>query len=148
MAQIASEDYVNKRIYLHVDTVTTGFDPAAMQKEHRARRRINAAGQRGFDPMVKFQGNEAKGGGKFTATQVLLRSGVRIVPYDSGLGTSYNLDILNEILNIDDALSDRDVIDRTGLVDTVNVDVTYSPVEIREVTTGGGGETTGVTPIL
>ena len=46
MTQIASEDYVNKRIYLHADTVTSGFDPAVMQQEHRALRRLNANDER------------------------------------------------------------------------------------------------------
>ena len=129
MAQIASEDYENLRIYLHVDTSTQRFNPALMQREHRARRRLNASGERKFDPMVSFGGNESIGGGKFTATLVKLRAGVRIVPYD----TPSQLDILNQIVNIDDGLSDRSVFDRSGVASSVDIDSTYSPVEIREV---------------
>ena len=66
---------------------------------------------------------------------------MRIVPYDTGTGNSYNLDILNEIVNIDDAIADRDVLDRSTVDCTVNADPTYSPVEIREVATGGAALT-------
>lgn len=135
MAQIASEDYPNKLIYLHVDTVTNGWSPKLMQQEHRALRRLNAGGERGFDPMVTFSGNEAKGGGKFTPALTQLRAGVRIVPYDEGSG-EYNLDILDECVNIPDGIADRDLFDRSGVVSIVNIDPTYSPVEIREVATG------------
>ncbi len=135
MTQIASEDYVNKRIYLHVDTVTGGFDPAVMQQEHRTRRRLNASGERSFYPMVAFTGYAPKGNGKFTPKLTLLRQSVRIVPYDTGAG-NYNLDILNEIVDLADELSDRDVFDRQGLSAHVNIDATYSPVEI--VQTGPG----------
>lgn len=139
MTQIASEDYDNLLIYLHADTETGGFDPALMQQEHRQRRRLETQGdERKYDIMVTFSGNEAKGGGKFTPSLTILRSGVRIVPYDSGASTSYNLDILNEIVNIDDAVSDRDVFDRSSVDADVNIDPTYSPVEIREVSSGSG----------
>ncbi|MEM7706606.1 MAG: hypothetical protein AAF358_13690 [Pseudomonadota bacterium] len=134
MAQIASEDYVNLRIYLHADTVSQGFDPAAMQREHRALRRLDANGERAFDPMVSFSGNESKGGGNFTAGLTILRSGVRIVPFDA----NHSLDLLNEIVNIDDAISDRDVFDRSLITSSVDIDPVYSPVEIREVSSGSG----------
>lgn len=131
MTQIASVDYSTLRITLHVDTVTQGFDPALMQQEYRELRRITEANRK-YDPMVSFQGLEAKGGGKFTPGQTLLRTGVRIIPHD----TDSQLDILNEILNIPDALADRDVFDRTGTTSNVDIDPTYSPVEVREINTG------------
>jgi len=134
MAQIASEDYANLLIYLHIDTVTQGVDFAELQREHRALRRINANDERDYDPMVSYQGNQAKGGGKFTAGQTLFRAGVRYVPYD----VSHNLDILNEVISIDDGLADRDLADRTSLVNDVNIDPIYSPVEIRTVSVGSG----------
>jgi hypothetical protein len=134
VAQIASEDYENLLIYLHEDTVTSGFDPALMQKEHRARRRLNDNGERKFDIMVSFSGNESKGGGKFTASLTRLRAGVRIVPFDA----PHSLRILNEIVNISDSLSDVAVFDRSLITSNVDIDSTYSPVEIREVLVGGG----------
>ena len=145
MAQIASVDYANLRILLHIDTVTQGFDPAAMQKEYRALRRTVEANRR-YDPMVSFSGNESKGGGKFTPGLTLLRSGVRIVPYDPGTG-SYSLDILNEILSIDDGISDRDVFDRSTVVANVDIDPVYSPVEVREVVQGSAVTPQDITDI-
>ena len=84
MTQIAAEDYENLLIYLHADTVTQGFDPALMQQEHRRRRRLKTQGdERKYDIMVTFSGNEDIGGGRFTQGLTRLRSGVRIIPYDS-----------------------------------------------------------------
>lgn len=138
MAQIASEDYTNKLIYLHVDTVSSGFDPALMQQEHRALRRLNSNEERGFDPMVTFVGNEDKGGGKKTPRSTRLRAGVRIVPYDTGAATEYSLAILNEILNIPDGLADRGVFDRSGVAANVDVDKAFDPVEVIQVVSGSG----------
>jgi len=140
MTQIASEDYVNKLIYLHVDTVTSGFDPAVMQQEHRARRRLNANDERNFYPMVSFSGYVSKGSGNFTPKLTLLAQGVRIVPYDTGLPDNYNLDILSEILDPYDEVSDRDVFNRMGLTVHVNIDSTYNPVEIVQVGAGATDE--------
>jgi hypothetical protein len=131
MTQIASVNYSTLRITLHVDTATQGFDPALMQQEYRALRRTVEA-NRLYDPMVSFQGNQAKGGGNFTAGQTLLRTLVRIIPHDA----DQQLDILNEILNIPDGLADRNVFDRTSTVSNVDIDPTYSPVEVREVVIG------------
>ena len=141
MAQIASEDYPNKLIYLHIDTVTGGFDPALMQQEHRALRRLHANGERKFDPMVSFVGYEAKGGGKFTPRSTRLRAGVRIVPYDTGVGTQYSMAILNEILNVPDGLADQGVFDRSGVAANVDIDKGYDPVEVIVKTTGGSALT-------
>jgi len=138
MAQIASEDYVNKLIYLHIDTVTNGFDPALMQQEHRALRRLHVNGERKFDPMVTFVGYESKGGGKYTPRSTRLRAGVRIVPYDTGGAGQYSLPILNEILNVPDGLADREVFDRSGVAANVDIDKAYDPVEVIVISTGSG----------
>jgi hypothetical protein len=126
MTQIASEDYPNKLIYLHIDTTTQGWNPGVMQQEHRALRRVNANDERMFDPMVTTQGNESKGGGKFTPLLTLLRDGVRIIPYD----TDHTLSILSEVLVISEGLADVGVIDRSGLVSAVDVDSVYNPTEV------------------
>lgn len=133
MAQIASVDYANLRINLHVDTVTAGFDPALMQQEYRALRRLTEANRR-YDPMVSFAGNESKGGGKFTPRQTLLRSNVRIVPFDQ----PHSLSILNEILNIPDGLADVGVFDRSTVTSNVDIDPVYGAVEVIQVSTGSG----------
>lgn len=134
MAQIASEDYPNKLIYLHIDTVTSGFNPALMQQEHRALRRSNANEERKFDPMVTFVGNDDKGGGAKTPWSTRLREGVRIVPYN----TDHSLSILNEILCIPDGLADVGVFDRSLVNADVDIDKAYNPVEVIEVATGSG----------
>ena len=41
-------------------------------------------------------------------------------------------------MNVADGISDRDVFDRTGVDSIVNIDPTYSPVEVRTVSTGSG----------
>jgi hypothetical protein len=137
MTQIAAEDYLNKLIYLHADTVISGFDPAITQQEHRARRRLNIAGERKFYPMVSFSGYVSKGSGNYTPKLTVLAQGVRIIPYDTGSG-EYNLDILNEILDPYDEVSDRDVFNRLGVVSHVNIDSTYNPVEIVQISGGSG----------
>jgi hypothetical protein len=104
-----------------------------MQQEYRALRRTVEANRK-YDPMVSFQGLEAKGGGNFTTGQTLLRAGVRIIPHDA----DQQLDILNEILNIPDGLADRNVFDRTTVISNVDIDPTYSPVEVRVITSGSG----------
>ncbi len=133
MTQIASVDYATLRITLHVDTATQGFDPALMQQEYRTLRRTVEA-NRQYDPMVSFTGLQSKGGGNFTPGQTLLRANVRIIPHD----IDQQLDILSEILNVPDGLADRGVFDRTTTASNVDIDPTYSPVEVREVNTGSG----------
>ncbi|MCP3675999.1 MAG: hypothetical protein GY829_16245, partial [Gammaproteobacteria bacterium] len=98
---------------------------------------INANNEQNRLPFVYKLGNQPKGQGKYTAKQTWLTSGWRIIPDDS---ISYNLDILSEILS-EDEISDRDVFDRSGLVNvvTVNIDAIYDKIEIREVYINGGG---------
>ncbi len=137
MPQIESIDYENKRLYLHVDTVTQGIDMFAAYVEIREIIAINANNEQNRLPFVYKLGNQPKGQGKYTAKQTWLTSGWRIIPNDS---VSYNLDILSEILS-EDEISDRDVFDRSGLVNvvTVNIDAIYDKIEIREVYINGGG---------
>ena len=137
MTQIATLDYPNKLIYLHIDTVTQNFSPLLLQQEERALRRSVEANRK-FDPMSKFVGNESKGGGNFTPPSTRLRAGVRIVPYDTGGAGEYSLGILDEILNIDDGLADVGVFDRSTVAANVDIDKRFDPVEVRVVTGGSG----------
>ena len=132
MTQIFSEDYANKRIYLHPDTVSLGVDFAALQREHRARRRLNANEERKYAPMVTFRGNEAKGGGKFTPYETNLAQGVRIVPYDA----HHNLKIKNEVLCTDDQISNQACFDRLTVLSNIDIDIDFSPTEIVTVSVG------------
>jgi hypothetical protein len=134
MTQILTEDYVNKRIYLHPDTVTAGFRPDIMQQEHRRRRYLNAGGERKFRPMVSFRGNESKGGGKYFPKATLLASGVRIIPFDA----AHNLKIKNEVACIPDGVSNQGCFDRLSVLSNVDIDVDYSPIEIVTINTGSG----------
>ena len=132
MTQILSEDYINKKIYLHPDTVITGVDPALLHKEHRQRRRLNANGERNFSPMVTFRGYEPIGSGVFTPRLTVLSSLVRIVPYD----TVHSLKIKNKVVCIDDSIADQAVFDRLNVLSNVDIDIDYDPVEIVQVSTG------------
>lgn len=132
MTQILSEDYTNLRIYLHPDTVVLGVDPAELQREHRERRRLNLESERNFTPMVTFRGNEAKGQGKFTPRLTNLRSGVRLVPYD----THHNLKIKNELVCIEDQQSNQGCFDRLNVLSNVDIDIDFTPTEIITVNSG------------
>lgn len=134
MRQIALEDYENKRIYLHPDTVVLGVDPAALHREHRERRRLNANNERNYHPMVGFRGNEAKGGGAFTPRLTNLASQVRLVPSD----TAHILKIKNEVVCIDDQISNQQCFDRLGVISNVDIDIDFTPTEIVTVSTGSG----------
>ncbi len=132
MTQILFEDYTNLRIYLHPDTVVLGVDPALLQREHRTRRRLNLNNERKFAPMVSFRGNEPKGGNKFTPRLTNLRSGVRLVPYD----THHNLKIKNELVCIEDQRSNQGCFDRLSVLSNVDIDIDFTPTEIVTINTG------------
>lgn len=134
MTQIALEDYENRRIYLHPDTVTQGVDPAALHREHRARRRLNANNERNYAPMVTFRGNEPKGGGLFTPRLTNLESQVRLVPSD----TAHVLKIKNEVVCIADQVSNQACFDRLGVISNVDIDIDFNPTEVLTVNTGSG----------
>ncbi len=139
MAYIASEDYVNKRIYLHADTVTMDtIDMYNVYVESRTRRRLNANGERGFDRMVLMFGNDAAGG-DLTPSYVDLANGVRIVPYDV---SHRPLLTPTPLISRSEDLKGRDLFDRSSLSAGVEVDVDYEPqiagFKIVEVNTGSG----------
>jgi len=134
MALIASENYVTKRIYLGIDSVGVDVQPIDIYTEHRARRRLNASGQRKFRPMVRSFGNQQIGPTKFTPRFVNLAAGVRIVPYD----TTHNLLIRGALISTADSLEGRDLFDRSSLVASVDIDYQPPQVEIITVSTGSG----------
>lgn len=140
MTQIALEDYKNKRIYLHPDTVLLGVDPAAMHREHRERRRLNANNERNYPPMITFRGNEPKGRGAFTPRLTNLESGVRPVPFD----TDHVLKIKNEIVCIADQISNQACFDRLPVISNVDIDIDFTPTEIITVNVSGTSPITDV----
>ncbi len=135
MTQIASWDYPNKRIHLHSDTMTAGFDPILAYRETVADWIATVAHQN-YVCAMDAEGYEPKGNSKFTPRRGLLPDGWRIVPYNS----SHTLDMLNELLVKSEELSNIQCFDRSshsGGVD-VNIDTTSIPqVEIIEVLQAG-----------
>ena len=134
MVQILREDYPNRRIYLHPDTVTSGVDPAALHKEHRARRAANLNNERNYPPMVTFRGNESKGGGAFTPRLTNLRELVRLVPSD----THHILKIKNEVVCLEDGIANQSCFDRLSVLSNVDIDIDFNPTEVLTVNTGSG----------
>lgn len=134
MALIASEDYVNKRIYLGIDSVGVEVLPMDIYKEHRQRRRLNSNNERFFSQMVSAFGNEQIGTNKFTPRFTNLAEGVRIVPYD----TTQSLLIRGSLVNTRESLEGRDLFDRSSLVASVDIDYQPPQVEIITVSSGSG----------
>lgn len=134
MAQVSSVDFVNKRIYLHADTVTSGIDSFLVYDEIRALFAANANGEQNHPLMLSKEGNFNKGGGRYTAKYAVYDAGWRIVPYG---GVAHNLTIMVEIVS-KDQLSDRDVFDRSSLAVTVDIDIGYKQNEVITVATGSG----------
>ena len=134
MTQVASVDYANKRIHLHLDTVTAGFDCIAAYFEINALILANANGEQNHPHMISAEGNIPKGGGAFTPRYALIESGWRFVPY---AGVAHTLGLQTEPVS-KDGLSGRDVFDRSTLNVIVEIDELYEKVEIRTVNTGSG----------
>jgi hypothetical protein len=134
MTQINSVDYAAKRIHLHADTVTQGFDVIGAHFELKAFAFINASSEQNYSSPTSAEGNLAKGNGLFTPRFGLIASGWRFVPYDQ---VSHILRILVETIS-KDLLVDRDVFDRSTLPASITVDIdsVYDKVEIREIETG------------
>lgn len=134
MTQVADVNYDTKRIFLHADTVTQGFDIIAAYFEINVLRQANANGEQLRAHMLSAEGYIPEGGGKFTQRYGLLRPGWRIVPYD---GVSHSLVVSVKPVS-QDGLSGRDVFDRAGLLVAVGIDEAYDKVEIIQVTSGSG----------
>lgn len=133
MAVIDHIDGIDRRIYLHSDTVNVGltsFD--SFYREYRTMREMDAELQK-FAPFLVAEGNFPKGGGKFTPRYIKLLDGCRIVPYN----TSHTLLVTIEIIT-DDRKSGIECFDRLPLSLTTRVDIDYDfkGFEIIQVVTG------------
>lgn len=133
MTNVVDVDYVAKRIYLHLDTVTLGFDCIAAYFEINAIILANLTGEQNYQHMLAAEGNIPKGGGVFTPRYALSDTEWRYVPYD---GVSHTLGLITEPVSVD-GVSGRDVFDRSSLTLLVEIDELYEKIEIREVNTGG-----------
>ncbi len=144
MSQVASVDYDSKRIYLHADTVTSGFDSIEAYKEIRALRSANTNNERFYAPLISAQGNEPKGGGKFTINRTVLVSGAAFVPFD----TSHSLTLLKETINPTDEASQAGCFDRSGLSVGVVVDIDDAAPQVELIQVGVSGLTAAETKRL
>lgn len=131
MAVVASVNYITKRIYLSAATVGVPLDTLDVYREVRARRVSNEA-DRKFKPMIIGGGGIVKTPGVFTQQYVQLLYGCRIVPYD----TDHSLVVVRDTFT-DDGVSGAACFDRSGVASNVDLDIQVSPVEVREVVTGG-----------
>lgn len=124
-----------KRIYLHFDTVTQGFNAIDAHFEISEIIAANANGEQNYIHPSSYEGNFPKGDGSFTPSYVIYASGWRLVPYDQ---VSHEVKLPVEMLSYD-GIKDRQLFDRSTVSPTVFIDITptYEKVEIREVATGG-----------
>jgi hypothetical protein len=137
MTIIANIDAVNRRVYLHADTVGVDFQPMDMYKEMRVLRRTDET-LRPYDVFMISQGNEPTGPSSSTPRRVRLEKGTRVVPFD----TDQNLKVIGEIIT-DDGLSGIDCFDRTPLSPSTTVNIDYQPPQVEIITVNTGS---GVTP--
>ena len=133
MPVVSSVNYTTKRIYLSAATVGAPLDTLDVYREVRARR-VSTEANRAFRMMIVGGGGIVKTPGVFTQQYVQLLYGCRIVPYD----TDHSLVVTRDTFT-DDGVSGVGCFDRAGVAANVDIDIQVSPVEVREVATGGGG---------
>lgn len=122
MPVVASFDGAARRIYLDVSTVNAVWDPVDIYREYRALRRTDEA-FRVWDPFMEYVGNQPKGNGKATPRYMLLKDGVKIIPFDAAGFTEADGEILT-----DDQTDPFDVTMMTN-----SVVVKYSPADAEIV---------------
>ena len=137
MSVVASFDYINRRIYIAAAT----WHPIDVYREARIDRATNEM-HRCCPPMVRYDGNVAKGGGKFTPRYMTMLQGAKIVPVDGSIEPVTT--ITGEIITDDQT----EFIDVVGL--SVNPLVKYQPpeAEVIEVVTSGGDPTAIANAVL
>ncbi len=137
MPLVASVNYTTKRIYLSASTVNQTIDTLDVYKEIRALR-VTTEAHRSFKPMIVAGGNVTKiTGVSATPIFVQLLYGCRIVPYGTG---DHSLKLIRDTFT-DDGFAGRDIFDRSGLSNSVDIDVDFPEVEIRYVYVGGSSLT-------
>lgn len=139
MVQVAFVDYPARRIFLHPDTITEGFNSIEAYREVRAARRVNENGERNYLPILAAQGNEPTGGGRFTPRRAVLAPGARFVPVDQ----AHTLRLLTESIIPSEELSQQGVFDRSAVGSAVDIDNQAPQVEIIAVAVGSGVGTGG-----
>jgi hypothetical protein len=133
MALVSSVNYETKRIYLHADTMDEDLDTVLVYKEVRALRRTTES-HRQFKPIIVASGNVEKIAGlTYTAINVQLLYGCRLVPNDTA---DHKIRLVRDTFT-DDGYAGRDCFDRSGLTHIIDIDVDFPEIEIREVATSG-----------
>lgn len=91
-------DYIDgsaRRIYLK-QGVSDYYPIEDVYHEYRTRRREDTDGLRKWEPLLKADGNVAKGGGAFTPRYVVLLDETKIIPYDESLQLNQLGDIITD----------------------------------------------------
>lgn len=143
MSNIQNVNYDTKRIYLHSDTVTAGFNATEAYFEINVLRAANAAGEQNrLHPMTLAdklpKGLDKNGNPTFTPVYAIIETGWRFVAYG---GVTHKLYLAVEIVS-KEQLVDSDVFDFSGLTVNVHIIPDYSPQEIIEINTGSSALTT------
>lgn len=138
MSTVQLVDYPGRRIYLSAATVGVPLDLLDVYRDTRALRAVTPS-HRAYRPMVVAGGNIRKTATTFTQPYVQLLYGCHIVPFDA----TQSLVVTREVFS-DDGRAGVACFDRSGLTHIVDIDMQVSPVEVREVNTGGA--VAGLTP--
>lgn len=126
-------DGVNRRIYLHSDTVSAGLTSfESFYREYRTMRETVPELQY-FAPFLTAEGNVPLGRGKFTPRYIKLLQGCRIVPYN----TTHTLLVTFQVIT-DDEKNGIECFDRLplSLTSRVDIDYDYKGFETVQVATG------------
>ena len=138
MTQISAVDWPGKRMFLHTDTVTLGFDAIEAGFEVKELIAANSGTSQGFKMPILMEGLLPKDniGERFTPRYALLLSGWRFVPY----GSVGHVLLLNAEIISEDGISDHETFDRSTLPPTIWVDIVpdYDQVEVIIKTVGTG----------
>lgn len=137
MSNIQSVNYDTKRIYLHADTVTLGFNATEAYFEINVLRSANLNGEQNRAHMISLadklpKGLDKNGNPTFTPVYAIIADGWRFVAYG---GVTHKLFLAVEIVSVEQ-ITDSDVFDFSELAVNVHIIPDYKAVEIIEVSTG------------
>jgi hypothetical protein len=126
MSVVASWDFANRIIRMGV----ADWHPADIYREYRAYRAAHES-VRQFAPLLRYEGNLPKGGGKFTPRYMTLLGGTKILPLDGATAPVTN--ITGEVITDDQSAP----LTYAGL--TIRPLVNYAPpaAEVIQVSTSG-----------
>ncbi|RLA38939.1 MAG: hypothetical protein DRR06_19940, partial [Gammaproteobacteria bacterium] len=126
---VALWDGVNRRAHL-AQGVAEFFPIEDLYHEYRNERRTNEA-FRGFNPMMRAEGNIPKGAGAFTPRYVVLLEGFKLIPYDESL----QLNQLGDMIT-DDPDTDATLYDISGLTTAKPIFIAPSEAETIQLNQG------------